>query len=98
MPFKRKARILFLDSGSGLAADAMAYADSPWLEARAATLPLYAALVDWADTVVTLDEQARQYCPPLPPRVTRRHYPAKGLSLKEWVESMTGGLRLLARI
>lgn len=98
MPFKRKARILFLDSGSGLAADAMAYADSAWLEARAASLPFDSVLIEWADTLITLDERARQHGLLLPCRITQRHYPAKDMPLKEWVESMAGGLRMLARV
>jgi hypothetical protein len=101
MPFKRKARILFLDGGSGMAARAAALvgemADA-WLEGKGASLPVDGWLLDWADLVVTLDGEAERRCPPLPRHGQRRHYPAADeAALRERIAGMVGGLKLLAR-
>lgn len=101
MPYKRKARVLFLDGGSGLAGRAAAIAGEvggPWLEGKAASLPLDAALSEWVDLVVTLDAEAERGCPPLPAHVQRRHYPVGDeVALRKRVEGMVGGMRMMGR-
>lgn len=93
-----------------------------WLEGRAACVaispsarptcavePVNAALFEWADLVVTLDELAERYCLSRPPAVRHKHWsltPGQsggeaGNALSEQIEarvaSMVGGLRMLAR-
>jgi len=101
MPFKRKARVLFLDSGSGMAVRAAALAGemaAAWLEGKGASLPVDDSLLEWADLVVTLDGGAERCCPPLPQHGQRRHYPAADEAvLRERIAGMVGGLKMLAR-
>lgn len=101
MPYKRKARVLFLDGDSGLAGLAAAIAGEvggSWLEGRGSSLPPEATLLEWADLVVTLDEAAERDCPVLPKHAQRRHYPMRDEgALRERVEGMVGGLRMMGR-
>jgi hypothetical protein len=101
LPYKRKARVLFLDGGSGMAGVAAAIAGEvggPWLEGLAASLPPDGALLEWADLVVTLDEDAERGCPALPGQVQRRHYPVGDeAALRERISGMVGGMRMMGR-
>lgn len=101
MPYKRKARVLFLDGGSGLAGCAAAIAlelGGPWLEGKGSPLPPDDALLAWADLVVTLDEASERECPALPGHGQRRHYPAGDeVALRERVSGMVGGMRMMGK-
>ncbi len=83
--YKRKARVVFVASGSLRRAQAAADAAlaSGWLEARACCLPPMMGAQgaaaqepgwDWPDLVVALDEPARRQVPALPPHVQVRCY------------------------
>jgi len=102
LPYKRKARVLFLDGGSGLAGRAAAIAGEvggPWLEGQCSSLPPDGALLEWADLVVTLDDEAERGCPAaLPRQVQRRHYAVGDeAALRQRVEGMVGGVRMMGR-
>lgn len=86
---------------TALAALARAGIDVAGLRAK----PLEAKDLAWADLVVTLDRDARQHCPALPPRVQKRHFgcdeaadpEALRENLRRRIEGMIGGLRMLQR-
>lgn len=102
MPYKRKARVLFLDGGSGLASVAATIAGETggkWLEGRGMPSPPDEASLEWADLVVTLDGEAERVCPALPRHAQRRHYPVGNeAALRERIEGMVGGMKMLERL
>jgi hypothetical protein len=103
MGYKRKVRVVFVSEGDPALAplaveQALTAAD--WLEARAANAATLAALLDWADLVVTLDTEADAQLPVLPGRVQHRHYPVEHnpeQELRQRIACMVGGLQLMER-
>lgn len=121
MGYKRSARILFLSglhaAPASLAAHYGNRLGAERLIARAAVLPnvggevpvLDAALLEWADLLVTLDAAALAARPALRPGLQHRHYPFEpvpdssdkigwsdfALRVRNRIEGMIGGLRLL---
>lgn len=123
MPYKRKARILFLGglhpAPASLAAHYANQLGAEWMEARAAVLPgvagdipvIHQDMLAWADLLVTLDAAANAARPPLHAGLHHRHYPFEPLpdradksawgilanGIRERVEGMAGGMRLMQR-
>lgn len=94
-----------LDPGAADAAGLASLTQSGIDVAGLHSKPLDAAALAWADLVVTLDQDAEQRCPALPPRPQRRHFgcdPAAAPdalreALRQRIEGMIGGLRMLQR-
>lgn len=86
---------------AALAALARAGIDAAGLRSKS----LQAEDLAWADLVVTLDRESRQRCPALPPRVQKRHFGCDEAAdpealrevLRQRIEGMIGGLRMLQR-
>lgn len=101
MPYKRPARVLFVATDTA-AADIGARAarlGAGWIEPRAALAPPQATALAWADLVVSLDQDARDTLPPLPPTARHVHWPpASATEREQRIRGMLGGLRLLSRI
>lgn len=101
MPYKRRARVLFLASDEK-AEHAAHYAREvgyTWIEAQAATsMPPPPDLLSWADLVVSLDTYAYDKLPPLPPTARHVHWPVtEPHDIESRVNGMLGGMHMLQR-
>ncbi len=100
--YKRRARLTFLSSTPDLAARAARIAaalGASWIEARAC---LVGTTVTDCDLLVTLDAAALAVCQAPPPGCRHVHWPlspsCKDRDIATYVESLVGGMRLLARL
>jgi hypothetical protein len=106
MPFKRRLRLVFaaLDHPDW-AQEAVRLAEAgagERIEPRAAS-PAEAAVLEWADLVLTLEDSAARALPALPARVQVRHLDlagnaeARAAQIVPRLRSIVSGLELLAR-
>ncbi len=97
MPYKRRARVVFLGTPEqvALACEAAAREGADWIQTGEPEKAVYG----WADLVVTLDQSARESLPPLPATTRHKHWPvACKDDISRRVRGMIGGLRLLSRL
>lgn len=100
MPYKRRARVLFVADGSeaALAHACAQRIGADWLEPCADKSPPSAAALAWADLVVSLDESAQATMPALPPNARHVHWRIAGHDdIERRMLGMIGGMRLLSR-
>ena len=105
-----RAAVLAVDAGGSCVYQVMSEAGVELSGRQGQALD--AALLQWADLVVTMDEAAKAGCPPLPAGVQLRHYPFDDPDsgqatltacrqirdqVRARVEGMIGGMKLLQK-
>lgn len=103
MPFKRKARVLFMSAGGAAehAADCARRLGAEWVDARSAR-PGSGETIEaaaWADLFVTLGEDDGIRPNAVPATTRHVHWPVSAHEeIERRVDGMIGGMRMLARL
>lgn len=102
MPYKRRARVLFISQKPSWVTIACLYAKTigaDWIDPRPGKLPLQEDMLSWPDLVVTLDKTTQATLPILPPLVRNVHWAVEGENdIQYHICGMIGGMQLLSRI